>query len=132
MIDLEAKVFTACYEALMAEYPDCDVANEYVMSPNKMPHVSIIETDNAVWRNTSDEITENHVALVYEINVYSNRANGKKSEAKAIFAIVDKAMDNMGFRRTTTAESPNLYDTSIYRLTARYRCVADNDYIYRR
>lgn len=132
MIDLEPLIYTTCYEALIKEYPECDITSEYVSSPSGMPHVSIVEKDNAVWRNTSDEITENHVALTYEVNVYSNQTTGKKSEAKAIFTVVDKAMENLGLRRTTLNESPNLYDTSIYRLTARYRCVANNEYIYRR
>ncbi len=132
MIDLEAKIFTCCYEEVIKEYPNCDVTSEYVNSPSKMPHVSIVEKDNAVWRNTSDEITENHVALTYEVNVYSNKTTGKKTEAKAIFAVADKALEDMGLRRTSLNESPNLYDTSIYRLTARYKCVANNDFIFRR
>ncbi len=132
MIDLEPKIFTACYEAIIKEYPNCDVTSEYVNSPSTLPHVSIEEKDNATWRNTSDEITENHVTLTYEVNVYSNKTGGKKSEAKAIFSVVDEALEEMGLRRTSLNESPNLYDTSIYRLTARYRCVANNDYIFRR
>lgn len=132
MIDLEAKIFTGCYEEVIKEYPNCDVTSEYVSSPSKMPHVSIVEKDNAVWRNTSDEITENHATLTYEVNVYSNKTVGKKTEAKAIFAVADKALEEMGLRRTSLNESPNLYDTSIYRLTARYRCVANNEFIFRR
>ena len=59
---------------------------------------------------------------MYEINVYSNKGNTKKSQAKEISNMIDGMMTDMLFTRTFRGQTPNI-DRSIYRITMRYQAV---------
>ena len=63
---------------------------------------------------------ENGVDVMYEINVYSNRTQGKKEQAKSIMDVVDATMADLGFTRTYRNPVPNFNDATIFRLVARY------------
>lgn len=133
MIDVENQVVTMLANAIHEDYPDAFVTGEYVPAPAKFPCVSIEEKDNAVWRRTRDNINmENHALVSYEINVYSNKTKGKKSQAKAIAALIDDLMLALGFDRAMMTTIPNMSDATIYRITMRYRAVVGkNNVIYR-
>ena len=76
---------------------------------------------------------ENHSTLMYEVNVYSNKKTGKKTECKKIITLVDEAMSALGFTRIMLQPIPNMDDATIYRMTARYRAVVSKDkVIFRR
>lgn len=124
MIDAEDEIFAHVAGKLRAAYPDIYVTGEYVRAPARFPCVSIEEKNNAVWRNARDtsEI-ENAVAVMYEVNVYSNLKNGKKRECKAIAEVVDEALRGIGFTRTMLNPLPNQADATIYRMTGRYSAI---------
>lgn len=134
MIDIEYELFTIISTDLRTTYTDIFITGEYVKSPPSFPCVSIIEEDNQIYRNTRDSSNiENHVQVVYEVNVYSNKTTGKKSECKAIISQIDKQMDRLGFTRTLLTPIPNELDATIYRMTARYRAIVSKEnMIYRR
>jgi hypothetical protein len=90
--------------------------------------------DNATRTDTIDSgSNENHANVMYEVNVYSNRATGKKSECKEIIALIDKEMLALGFSRATLTPVPNMNDSTIYRMVGRYRAtVSANHEICRR
>jgi hypothetical protein len=70
---------------------------------------------------------------MYEVNVYSNKKSGKKSECKKIISIIDEEMSALGFTRIMLQPIPNMDDATKYRMTARYRAVVSKDkVIYRR
>lgn len=139
MIDAETEIFNTIATVLREKYSSIFITGEYVPSPSSFPCVSIIEEDNQVWKNSRDSSnTENHVQVIYEVNVYSNKITGKKSQCKEIIAVIDSTMQDMGFTRTMLGPIPNEDGTaSIYRMTARYRAIIgvsdDGEYlIYRR
>lgn len=134
MIDVENEIFTLVSTAVRAKYPKIYMTGEYLKSPPSFPCVSLIETDNQIYRNTRDSGNiENHVQVLYEVNVYSNKTSGKKSECKAIIALIDSKMESLGFTRTLMNPVPNEADATIYRMVARYRAiVSKNKTIYRR
>ncbi len=133
MIDIENAVFTEVATALRANFPGITVESVTTYSPSKFPCVCIEETDNYSLLSTRDTASnENHATVVYEVNVYSNKAKGKKTEAKAILAAVDSVLNGLGFTRTTKTPI-NLDDATKYRVFARYRAVVStNKTIYRR
>lgn len=133
MIDIENAVFTEVATALRANFPGITVESVTTYSPSKFPCVCIEETDNYSLLSTRDTASnENHATVVYEVNVYSNKAKGKKTEAKAILAVVDSVLNGLGFTRTTKTPI-NLDDATKYRVFARYRAVVStNKTIYRR
>lgn len=134
MIDIENEIFQRLATIVHNRYPKIFMTGEYVKAPPSFPCVSIIEMDNQVLRSTRDSSNiENHVQVMYEVNVYSNRTSGKKSECKAILAIIDSEMSGLGFTRTMMNPIPNEENATIYRVVARYRAIISKDKtIYRR
>ena len=134
MIDIENAVFNRVATRVREVFPDIFIAGEYVNSPASFPAASIVETDNATRIETIDSgSNENHANVMYEVNVYSNKATGKKSECKTIIALIDEEMLAMGFSRSTLTPVPNEYDSTIYRMVGRYRAAVSSDHkIFRR
>ena len=134
MIDIENQVFDRVVKRVREQFPDIFMTGEYVNSPSSFPAASLVEMDNSVRENTIDSgSNENHANVMYEVNVYSNKTTGKKSECKAIMALIDAEMTAMGFVRSTLTPVPNEYDATIYRMVARYRAAVSTDHkIFRR
>ena len=134
MINIETEIFGSVSKKVRAEYPNIFMTGEYVKSPSSFPAVSLVEMDNSVYAytQTSTEL-ENHASLMYELDVYSNKTKGKKSECKAIAALIDKEMAEFGFTRIMLQPIPNMDDATIYRIKGRYKAVVSKDnVIYRR
>lgn len=134
MIDIENEIFGIISEKLRVKYPEIYISGEYVKSPPSFPSVSLIEMDNQIYRSTrTNESIENHVQVMYEINVYSNKTKGKKTETKSIMSVIDSEFERLGFTRIMYNPIPNELDATIYRIVARYRAVVSKDkVIYRR
>ena len=130
---MESKVYTPIAVALRDAFSGIFVSGEYVKAPSSFPHVSLVEMDNytsADRLDTADE--ERFSTLMYEVNVYSNKTSGKKSECKKIIGFIDDLMYKMNFKRLSLAPVPNMDDATIYRMTARYRVETDGENFYRR
>ena len=134
MIDVENQVFDRVAKRVREQFPNIFIAGEYVMSPPSFPAASGMEMDNTIRESTVDSgSNENHANVMYEWNTYSNKTTGKKSECKAIMALIDKEMVDMGFVRVALTPVPNEYDSTIYRMVGRYKAAVSSDYkIYRR
>ena len=134
MINVENEIFNVIANAVSTAYPDACIVGEYVKAPPRFPCVSIIENDNAVYDKTQTSGNlENHASVMYEVNIYSNKASGKKSECKAIASLIDDEFATLGLSRTMLQPIPNLEDATIYRIVGRYQGVVSKDFkIYRR
>ena len=134
MIDIENEVFDRVAKRVREQFPNIFMVGEYVKSPPSFPAVSLMEMDNAIRDVTIDSgSNENHANVMYEVNVYSNKTTGKKSECKEIITLIDTEMSAMGFVRSTLTPVPNEYDSTIYRMVGRYRAAVSTDHkIYRR
>lgn len=134
MIDVEKEVFSAIAKAIRDKYPKAYVVGEYVKAPSKFPCVSVVEIDNTAYDKTQSSYSlENHADMTYEVNVYSNKASGKKSECREIASLIDTEFAALGFSRTMLQPIPNVDDATIYRMTGRYRGVVSKDFkVYRR
>ena len=134
MINIESELFNLVSTKVRAVYPDVFMTGEYVKSPPSFPAVSMIEQDNSSYTNTQTSTEyENHASLMYEIDIYSNKTKGKKSECKAIATLIDTEMAFYGFTRIMMQPIPNMNDATIYRIKARYKAVVSKDkVIFRR
>ena len=134
MINVESEIFTIVANVVRSVYPDIYMTGEYVKSPTSFPCVSLIEMDNSAYTRTqSSDSNENHAELMYELDVYSNKKSGKKSECKDIVSLIDNEMAALGFSRVMLQPVPNIDDATIYRMKGRYRAVVSkNNEIYRR
>ena len=134
MIDCENEIFSTVAKVVQTAYPSVFISGEHVRTPSKFPFVSLVEMSNTAYDKTqSSGGLENHASLMYEVNVYSNKTSGKKSECKAIAALIDNELATLGFSRTMLQPIPNMDDATIYRMTGRYTAVISKDKaIYRR
>ena len=129
MTDLENDIFDYAAKALRAAHTGLAVAAEYVEMPAKFPHVSIVEADNRILERMRTNNIENAIQSMFECNIYSNKASGKKSEAKAIANTLDDVLSGIGFTRTFREQVPNLRDATIYRIVCRYEAVIDKNFV---
>lgn len=131
MIDCENEVYTRIARVLREKFPGINISGEYVKAPSSFPHVSITQSDNSA---VSEKMTGNAemAQVMFEINVYSNRTDGKKTECKTIVKVIDEVFFGMNFKRLALTPVPNLEDATIYRIVARYRAMTDGQYFYRR
>ena len=134
MIDCENEIFDIVSKAVREKYPSVFISSEYVRTPSKFPFVSLIEMSNTAYdRTQTSGSLENHVSVMYEVNVYLNKTSGKKSECKAIATLIDNELAALGFSRTMLQPIPNMDDATIYRMTGRYTAVISKDKkLYRR
>ena len=133
MIDVENQVYTAVATALRTAHDGIGVSGVENYAPTKFPFVSFVEADNYSDLATRDSASsENHVNVMYEVNIFSNKKDGKKAEAKAIEATIDGVMDGLNFSKTSSTPI-NEGDGSRYRKVVRYvAVVSKNNVIYRR
>lgn len=134
MIEIENAVFNTVATKVREVFPDIFIAGEYVKSPPSFPAVSLVEMENVSRVETIDSgSNENHANVMYEVNVYSNKTAGKKTECREILGLIDEEMLTMGFSRSTLTPVPNEDDSTIYRMVGRYRAAVSSDHkIYRR
>jgi len=132
MIDCENEVYTMIVTMLRAQYPGINTSSTYVDAPSSFPHVSIEMKDNSVMARTMDTGDYEVSIVVFEINIYSDRTNGKKAECKSIANAIDQFLKPYNFRRMSLVPVPNMLNRSIYRLNARYRVATDGKNFYRR
>lgn len=123
MIDIENKIVDAIQEAFTAAGIQVTVSSTFVSSPAEFPWVYVREMSNITYQGSLDtSLREHHATVTYRIEVYSNLADGAKSQAKQLREIADLAMQDMRFTRTSSSFVPN-YDRSITRLISDYRAV---------
>lgn len=133
MIDVENEIFTKIATELRNQFSGINIYGEEVRTPSLFPCVSIVEADNYTVKSTQDSgNNENHANLMYEVNVYSNKTSGKKSECKEIIFVIDEILLGLGFTRTM--KNPiSMDDATVYRMVTRYTAiVSKNQTIYRR
>ena len=134
MIDILNEVFTSVAIPVREAHKGVTVTGEYTRHPSKFPTVTLDEIQNVVVDNLEDSTKEERFSgLTYRLQVFSNKTSGKKSEARAIFATADDVMRRLGFRRITYTTTPEIYDSTVYSISASYEAVVDaNGTTYKR
>ena len=133
MIDIERQIYTPIADALRKQFKGISVSGEYVNAPPKFPYVSIVEQDNYMSANRLDSSErEKFSTVMYEVNVYSDKAGSKKSVCREIMGVIDEMLYKRNFTRISLSPVPNMENGTIYRLVARYRAETDGETIYRK
>lgn len=134
MIDYCNEIFTTVAQRVRADHKGTTVAGEYTRMPSKFPMVTLDETQNITMDNLVDSShVENYSGVAYRLQVFSNKQNGKKAQARAIFSTADDALRGMGLRRVTYTTTPEIYDSTIYSITATYEGVVSAlGYVHKR
>lgn len=126
---MENDIFDYVAKRIRAAHSGCYVTGEFVETPAKFPAVTLVEADNRVLERMRTNKIENAASVMWEMNIYSNKVSGRKSEAKAIANTADDVFAEIGFTRTFREQIPNLRDATIYRIVCRYEAVIDKDFV---
>lgn len=134
MIDIYDRVFGTVYRAAKGANGNVTVQDAYIGEPPSFPLVTVQETDNSTASHIiGNRTTENAARVTYQIEVYSNANDTRRSECRAIMAAISDALIASNFDRELLYATPNYADATVYRLTARFRTIADtNNNTYRR
>lgn len=134
MIEKSNEVFTTVATAVRNNHIGTKVIGEYVRNPSEFPCVTLDETQNVMVDWLEDSSNEERFAgVTYRLQVSSNKQSGKRAEARAIFATADAEMRHMGFRRVSYTTTPEVYNSTIYTITATYEAIVSADgYVYKR
>lgn len=131
MIDVETKIYSPIRNALVDTYDGIFVTSEPTATTAKFPAVSIVQQDNYMSINKLDNSgSERFATIMFQVDVYSNKASGRKSQCKEIMGFVDTMLYGMNFTRLSLTPVPMAND-GYYRLTARYRAETDGETLYR-
>ena len=131
MIDIENKIYSPIRTALVNAYDGIYVTSEPSATTAKFPAVSIVQEDNYMSINKLDNSgAERFATVMFQVDVYSNKASGRKSQCKEIMGVVDTMLYGMNFTRLSLTPIPMAND-GYYRLSARYRAETDGTNLYR-
>lgn len=126
MIDYSNEIFNDAATVLRNAVSGITVIGEYVSSPTSFPTVTIDEIDNRQFQRDSAK-TEKFAAVRYRVQVFSNKSNGKRAEARSIFNVIDTRLVELGFTRKTYTATPDVYNSSVYQITATFDAVIGAD-----
>jgi hypothetical protein len=131
MLDFSNEIFNAVAEHLRSLYKGIQVKGEYISTPAKFPTVTIDEISNVpVHLDSSKE--NKYADVVYRVQVFSNKANGKRAEARQIYASVDSKLMELGLFAKSYTTTPAIYNSEIYSITATHGGTIDeNGVVYR-
>lgn len=134
MIDVFNEVFSNVAAEVRSAHEGTLVMGEHVRKPSQFPCLTMDETLNVTVGNLVDSShKEDFAGVEYRLQVFSNKQGSKRAEARAIFATADARMRGMGFRRISYATTPEIYDSTIYSITAVYEgVVSTSGYLYKR
>lgn len=128
MIDFYNNIYDTVANAVRTKRPDTDTSGEYIASPSQFPCMTCEEIENTDIADLFDSSrAEKYARLTYRIQVFSNKPNGKKAEAREIFSTADSAIKNIGFKRKTYATTPDLYQSTMYGIQATYEAIIDSN-----
>ncbi len=131
MIDIESKIYSPIAIALKAEFPGIFVTSEPVAASAQFPAVSIVQQDNYMSSSKLDNSgRERFATVMFQVDVYSNKASGRKTQCKEIMGVIDEMMFAKNFTRLSMTPLP-MPDDGYYRYTARYRAETDGETMYR-
>ena len=131
MIDVENMLFT---EVKAAQSKNVKCGSQYTREQSEFPYMTLEVKDNTVYeRFINSKQVENAADIMVEVNAYSNSLKGKKEEAKKIIKTADIVLGGKGLVRVFCQPTPNLEDATVFRMTARYRAIVDENLnFYRR
>ena len=131
MIDFSNEIFNAVAKHLRSLYKGIQVKGEYVATPAKFPTVTIDEIGN-VPTELDSATTNKYADVVYRVQVFSNKENGKRAEAREIYKAVDEKLMELGLFAKTFTTTPAIYNSEIYSITVTYGGIIGRDgVIYR-
>lgn len=130
MIDIENLVFDTLYNGLIALHPNANITSGYDEQNAKPLTVVARQTNSQPYRaSATDDCSENHTRVTFEIEVFSTKESTGRSECKTVLADADTIMQGMKFRRVHLNRPINV-DRTRWRQYARYEVIVGKPVTY--
>lgn len=131
MIDFSNEIFSAVAESLRSAFEGIIVKGEYVDIPSQFPTVTIDEIKNIPF--SVDGAREHKYANVtYRVQVFSNKEDGKRAEARKIYKQVDEILRQYNLLCDAFTTTPTIYNAEVYSITATHSGVVSRDGVFYR
>lgn len=131
MIDIENEIIDALITAIHTVDSTALVCSEaylYETGDDTFPCVTVREVSNVTYKGSlTQALSENHVVVAYDVNVYSNKSSGRKEECKKLLKSVDNYLIGHNFKRLSTGDLSYLCNSSVTRFVARYEAIVGSD-----
>lgn len=123
MIDIENKVIDTIQNAFIEAGKSVDVLGEYVLQPESFPCCMVRLISHSTYTRSMDgALMPHHASMAFQIDIFSNKEVGAKSEVKKLSEIAMEAMCSMKF----VLDSFNVItneDRTVSRATSRYSAI---------
>jgi len=131
MIDVSHEIFTAIATQVRSEHNPVTVIGESISVPAQFPCVAIDEVYNVPSHlDTSNQ--EAYNSVTYRVQVFCT-GDDKRAQARAIFKTVSDVCWDLNLMRKTYTTLPDVYNSSIYQITATFEADIRHDgMIFRR
>jgi hypothetical protein len=131
VIDISNEVFNAVATAVRAKHSPVAVIPENTSTPASFPTVAMDETYNVDSQNDSSGKAK-FAAVTYRVQVFCS-GDGKRAKAREIFSTVADTMRGLNLMRKTYTTTPDVYNSSVYQITATFEADVRHDgFIFRR
>lgn len=125
MIDIENQIFTDVKNGFTGtDYATISIFSEPPEKP-KFPCVMFFQSDSKPVSHYASRV-DIHEEVTFTADIYSNKANGAKTECKEIATIIDNTMRVLGFTRISSSPSFSMPDLAKARRVLKYRAIADS------
>ena len=128
MFDIQREIFTTVADAILADYPTCRVTNAFIYAPSAFPCVAIVLSDDGMRYDMRDSSrADNFRDITITTDVYTNKVDGKKTQAEAIMQIIIDTLAPYNFTMVSCKPFSNINNATNYRLTATFVATIDGD-----
>ena len=105
MIDKSNEIFTLVATRLREEFEGITVLGENIDTPSKFPTATIDEIYNVPVEEDTRALNE-YAYVRYRVQVFSSKANGKRSEARKIYKVIDEVLQEINFKCKSMSTTP--------------------------
>lgn len=127
MFDKQREIFTTVATAVLAASPNCRVTNAFIYAPASFPCVSVVLSDDGTnYRMRDSSKADNFRDITITVDVYSNKTDGKKTEAESLMQTVIDTLFPLNFNMVSCKPFSNINNASNYRITATFVATIDS------
>lgn len=131
MIDFSNEIFSTVAESLRSAFEGITVKGEYIDVPSQFPTVTIDEIRNIPFSVDGAKLNK-YASVTYRVQVFSNKEDGKRAEARKIYSHVDELLQQYNLQCESFATTPTIYNSDIYSINATHSGVVSRDGVFYR
>lgn len=122
------EIYTVVANSVLAQYSTCRITNAFIYAPPSFPCLCMVLSDDGTSRDMRDSSkVDKFRDITVTVDIYSNKTDGKKTEAESIMQIVIDKLYSLNFDMTSCKPFSDINNASQYRITATFIATVDKD-----